>query len=191
MIDGGLTDAQKETFPALASYIALRVADGTDAATLVKGQLAVAQRDGDTLTGFTGVQIPGVLDDLYADALDGVELGVSFRATSRPSACGRPTAQSATLLTWDAGATGDPQRHEATWDAASGTWSVAGTKALKGDEYLWEVVVYAPTTGRDRDEPRHRPVLGRAHARTPSARSRSTSPTRRTSRRRGRRRRRR
>ena len=40
-----------------------------------------------------------------------------------------------------------PQRHEATWDAASGTWSVAGKSALKGDEYLWEVVVYAPTTG--------------------------------------------
>ncbi len=45
----------------------------------MKGQLAVAQRNGDTLTGFTGVQIPGVLDDLYADALEGTDLGVAFR----------------------------------------------------------------------------------------------------------------
>ena len=147
VIDGGLTDAQKETFPALSSYIALRV-EGQDPATLVKGQLAVAQRNAaGVLTGFTGVQIPGVLDDLYADALDGVKLGVSFKGSKPTFRLWAPTAQSATLLTWDAGATGDAQRHEATWDAASGTWSVAGKSALKGDEYLWEVVVYAPTTG--------------------------------------------
>ncbi|HEY5874045.1 MAG TPA: pullulanase-type alpha-1,6-glucosidase, partial [Ilumatobacteraceae bacterium] len=147
VIDGGLTEAQKASFPALESYVALRVPDGTDAATLVKGQLAVAQRNGDTLTGFTGVQIPGALDDLYADALDDVKLGVSFQGSKPTFRLWAPTAQSATLLTWDAGATGDAQRHEAKWDAASGTWSVAGKSALKGDEYLWEVVVYAPTTG--------------------------------------------
>lgn len=147
VIEGGLTEAQKDAFPALSSYVALRVADGTDAASLVKGQLAVAQRKGDTLTGFTGVQIPGVLDDLYAAALADVPLGVSFRGSNPTFRLWAPTAQSATLLTWDAGATGEPQRHDATWDAASGTWTVAGKKALKGDEYLWEVVVYAPTTG--------------------------------------------
>ncbi len=147
VIEGGLTDAQRAAFPALSSYVALRVADGTDAAALVKGQLAVAQRSGETLTGFTGVQIPGVLDDLYADALEGTDLGVAFQGKKPTFRLWAPTAQSATLLTWDAGATGEAQRHDATWDAASGTWSVAGTKALKDDEYLWEVVVYAPTTG--------------------------------------------
>ena len=93
------------------------------------------------------MQIPGVLDDLYADALDDVKLGVSFQGSKPTFRLWAPTAQTATLLTWDAGATGDALRHEATWDAASGTWSVAGKSALKGDEYLWEVVVYAPTTG--------------------------------------------
>jgi pullulanase-type alpha-1,6-glucosidase len=152
VVEGGLTDAQKEAFPALSSYTALRVADGTDAAALVKGQLAVAQRNGDTLTGFTGVQIPGVLDDLYAAALADIALGVTFKGSNPTFRLWAPTAHSATLLTWDpskssGGATGEPQRHEATWDAASGTWTVAGKKALTGDEYLWEVVVYAPTTG--------------------------------------------
>lgn len=147
-IDGGLTDEQEERFPALAEFIALEVADGTDAAALLRGQLMVSQRDADgAVRAFTGVQIPGVLDDLYADAVAGVELGVSFDGKKPTFRLWAPTAQAATLLTWDAGADGDAARHEATWDEASGIWTVEGGKKLKGDEYLWEVVVYAPTTG--------------------------------------------
>lgn len=147
-VDGDLTDAQQQRFPALADYVALRVEEGTDAAALVRGQLMVSQRDADgTIRAFTGVQIPGVLDDLYADAVADADLGVTFQGRKPTFRLWAPTAQSATLLTWDAGTDGDPVRHEATWDAASGIWTVAGAKSLKGDEYLWEVVVYAPTTG--------------------------------------------
>ncbi|HEX5859795.1 MAG TPA: pullulanase-type alpha-1,6-glucosidase [Microbacterium sp.] len=148
LVTSGLTADQKAAFPALAGYVALRV-EAADAAALVKGQLAVAQRNGaGALSAFTGVQIPGVLDDLYAAELDGKTLGVAFKGKKPTFRLWAPTAQEATLLTWDAGATGDPTRHEAAWDAASGTWSVAGASALKGDEYLWEVRVYAPTTGK-------------------------------------------
>ncbi|KAF2412863.1 alpha-1,6-glucosidase [Microbacterium sp. B35-04] len=152
-VDGDLTEAQQERFPALASYVALRVADDTDAAALLRGQLLVSQRDADgTVRAFTGVQIPGVLDDLYADAVADADLGVTFTKDKPTFRLWAPTAQSATLLTWDASTgsgtgSGDPVRHEATWDAASGIWTVKGGKALRGDEYLWEVVVYAPTTG--------------------------------------------
>jgi len=147
-IDGGLTEAQLARFPALAGYIALKVTDA-DAAALVRTQLAVAQRDASgALTAFTAVQIPGVLDDLYATALDEVELGVTFSGKKPTFRLWAPTAQSATLLTWKTGGTGDPARHDATWDAASGTWTVKGGKSLKGAEYLWEVVVYAPSTGK-------------------------------------------
>ena len=155
-IDGGLTDDQKERFPALAGYVALHV-DGTDpeaTAALLKGQLMVAQRGaGGALTAFTGVQIPGVLDDLYADATADADLGVAFQGGKPTFRLWAPTAQTATLLTWDPSTgsgtkDGDPVRHEAQWDAASGIWTVAGKKALAGAEYLWEVVVYAPTTGK-------------------------------------------
>lgn len=147
-VEGDLTEAQQERFPAIKSYVALRVADGTDAAALLRGQLQVSQRDADgTVRAFTGVQIPGVLDDLYADAVADADLGVTFAKDKPTFRLWAPTSQSATLLTWDAGTDGDPVRHEATWDAASGIWTVSGAKALKGDEYLWEVVVYAPTTG--------------------------------------------
>lgn len=150
-VGGGLTAAQKERFPALAGYVALHV-EGQDRAAveaLLKGQLMVAQRgSAGALAAFTGVQIPGVLDDLYAGAVAEADLGVGFAANKPTFRLWAPTAQRATLLTWDAGTEGDPVRHEATWDAASGIWTVAGTKALKGDEYLWEVAVYAPTTGK-------------------------------------------
>lgn len=148
-IVGGLTDEQTARFPALADYTALRV-DGLDRAAvadLLRGQLRVARRDGTgALIALTGVQIPGVLDDLYADAAADDALGVTFRGAKPTFRLWAPTAQSATLLTWDAGAAGTPARHAATFDAAAGTWSVAGTRALKGDEYQWEVVVYAPST---------------------------------------------
>ena len=155
VVDGGLSEEQLALFPALEGGVALHAEDlHRDAvAALLQGQLMVAQRGADgTLTGFTGVQIPGVLDDLYADAVAGVELGADFSGKKPAFRVWAPTAQRVTLLTWDPSAGsgdagGDPQRHEATWDAASGVWSVTGTKALVGDEYLWEVVVYAPTTG--------------------------------------------
>ncbi|GEB95080.1 pullulanase-type alpha-1,6-glucosidase [Microbacterium lacticum] len=150
-VGDGLTDAQRARFPALSGFVALHV-EGQDrdaVATLLRGQLAVAQRGADgKLTAYTGVQIPGVLDDLYADAVADDDLGVSFRGSKPTFRVWAPTAQTATLLTWDAGATGDPARREASFDSASGTWSVTGGKALTGDEYLWEVGVYAPTTGK-------------------------------------------
>jgi pullulanase-type alpha-1,6-glucosidase len=155
-VDGGLTAEQQERFPALAGFTALRM-EGASASALLRGQLMVSQRDAaGVLKAFTGVQIPGVLDDLFADAVDDVPLGVTFKANKPTFRLWAPTAQKATLLTWDpstaSGAGGGSgteaaERHEATWDEASGVWTVAGTKALKGDEYLWEVVVYAPTTG--------------------------------------------
>ncbi|WP_067195166.1 pullulanase-type alpha-1,6-glucosidase [Microbacterium sp. XT11] len=149
VIDGGLTTEQLERFPALKGSVALRVPDDADAAALVRTRLAVAQRDtAGALTAFTGVQLPGVLDDLYATALDDVTLGVTFRGVNPTFRLWAPTAQSATLLTWPAGSTGEPTRREAAWDAASGVWTVKGKKALKGVEYLWEVVVYAPSTGK-------------------------------------------
>ncbi|BDZ40386.1 alpha-1,6-glucosidase [Microbacterium suwonense] len=150
VVEGGLTDAQRQRFPALAGYLALQVPSDADVPALLRTQLAVAQTDtAGELTAFTGVQIPGVLDDLYAAESADLELGVTFSGDAPTFRLWAPTAQSATLLTWDAdAAAGDPIRHEADYDAASGVWAVKGGDALRGDEYLWQVEVYAPTTGR-------------------------------------------
>lgn len=147
-VDGTLTEEQAARFPALAGSLALKVPDA-DAAALVRTQLAVSQSGVDgTVTAYTGVQLPGVLDDLYASALEDVDLGVTFQGKKPTFRLWAPTAQQVTLLTWNEGAGGDPVRHEATWDEASGVWQVKGDKKLKNDEFLWEVVVYAPSTGK-------------------------------------------
>ncbi|MBP2436285.1 pullulanase-type alpha-1,6-glucosidase [Microbacterium amylolyticum] len=161
VIDGGLTDAQSERFPALAGATALRV-DGLDRATIadtLSGQVAVAQYDaGGELRAFTGVQLPGVLDDLYADAAANADLGVSFASDDSLVASftggapsfrvWAPTAQDVTLLTWEPGAAGDPTRHAATFDEESGVWGAVPFGVTTGTEYLWEVSVYAHSTRR-------------------------------------------
>ncbi|WP_189350385.1 pullulanase-type alpha-1,6-glucosidase [Zhihengliuella salsuginis] len=164
-VEGGLTEEQRERFPHLADALALRL-ETDDAATLLRGQLALAryatteEAAGDaaaqpTLTAFTGVQIPGAVDDLYAEALADVELGATFTGKKPTFRLWAPTAQTATLLTWPAGTSEgddsagvDPTRHEAELDPASGTWTVPGHPRLADAEYQWEVRVYAPETGR-------------------------------------------
>ncbi|MGC5224587.1 pullulanase-type alpha-1,6-glucosidase [Micromonospora sp. DT81.3] len=151
VVEGGLTAEQEKRFPGLAGFTALSL-EGVDrdaAGVLLKGQLMVSQRDAAGVAkAFTGVQLPGVLDDLYADGVQDAALGVSFEGSAPSFALWAPTAQAATLLTWDAGAEGDPARHDATWDEASGVWTVNGGTSLVGDEYRWEVIVYAHSTGK-------------------------------------------
>ncbi|GAA1808969.1 pullulanase-type alpha-1,6-glucosidase [Agromyces neolithicus] len=144
----GLSDAQLAKFPQLDGVIALHPVgvDRAAVAQLLTEQVAVAQRaSDDTLTAFTGVQVPGVLDDLYADAVASVPLGVTWDGDAAKLTLWAPTAQSVSLERWTAGAAGDPELIEAAFDAADGTWSVDGLAA--GDEYRWSLDVYAPTTG--------------------------------------------
>ncbi|MBT2516684.1 pullulanase-type alpha-1,6-glucosidase [Streptomyces sp. ISL-90] len=143
----GLSDAQLAKFPALEGFLALRPI-GLDRAAvqqLLTEQLAVSQTTEDALSAFTGVQVPGVLDDLYADAVASVPLGVSWQGDAASATLWAPTAQAVSLERWDAGASGDPQVIEATFDEADGTWNVDGLGA--GDEYRWSLQVFAPTTG--------------------------------------------
>ncbi|WP_156760843.1 pullulanase-type alpha-1,6-glucosidase [Microbacterium karelineae] len=151
VVDGGLTDAQRTRFPTLADATALRIdaGDRDAAADLLRGQLAVAQHDADgALTAFTGVQLPGVIDDLYAEEAAGEELGAVFRGRKATFRLWAPTAQQVTLLTWGEG-DADPRRLDAERDDDSGSWTVKRPKGVEsGDEYLWEVRVYAPETGR-------------------------------------------
>ena len=150
VVDGGLTDAQLKRFPALGGSTALHV-EGTDAAAaaeLLRGQLQVAQYDADgALAAFTGVQIPGVIDALYAKAGDDDTLGVTFAGDAATFRLWAPTAREVALLTWGDG--DEPTRHEAERDDESGTWTVAEPDGVEsGTEYEWEVRVYAPETGK-------------------------------------------
>ena len=126
-------------FPALAGYTALRL-DHADARKILTGQLGLAQYDDvGRLLDATGVQIPGVLDDLYDQAADR-SYGVTWRNGAPRFTLWAPTAQKAVLLV---GSQRVAMRHN-----DDGSWSVDGPKAWKNALYRFEVTVFAPSTGK-------------------------------------------
>jgi len=113
---------------------------------ILKGQIAVlALKDGGRVDA-TGLQIPGVLDDLYT--YDG-ELGVSWTGGTTTIRVWAPTAKSVTFHLFD---DADPATTSATTpmtlDPATGVWSITGDASWKGKFYLFEVEVYVHSTGQ-------------------------------------------
>ncbi|GAB2684785.1 pullulanase-type alpha-1,6-glucosidase [Thalassiella azotivora] len=146
---GGLPQDVRERFPHLADHLALRLDRRTarDAESILTGQVAVAQYDDlGRLTDATGVQVPGVVDDLWPGATD-ADLGVTWRGRVPSLALWAPTAKDVDVLVWPAGGAGDPQRLDARRDR-DGVWTVVGRPTWKDAEYLWAVRVYAPSTGQ-------------------------------------------
>jgi pullulanase len=122
-------------------------ADLAEIPGILQGQVAVASTNGDGVRlDATGLQIPGVLDDLYS--FDG-DLGVVWDGATPTLRVWAPTATSVNLMLFDdAGAATVPTSHAMTRDDASGTWSVTGDSSWNMKYYLYEVEVYAPTTGQ-------------------------------------------
>lgn len=143
---GGLPKPLQAKFPQLAEYEALTVpASGRrQLATLLTAQLAVASFAADgSLTQVTGVQLPGVLDDVYASAQRRT-LGPVWRG-GRPSVrVWAPTAQNVDLLVQPVGSTSE--RRVAMRRDDDGVWHVRGTEAWRNARYRFAVRVYAPST---------------------------------------------
>ncbi|MBB5118659.1 pullulanase-type alpha-1,6-glucosidase [Streptomyces eurocidicus] len=136
-LPGGLTPAQRAKYPHLAAgYDAYRVDARGRERTALTGRL-VAETDGVA----TGVQIPGVLDDLYATAAAGAKLGPVFRG-------GRPTlsvwAPTASRVALELDGRTLPMRR----DDASGVWSAEGSRDWAGKPYRYAVTVRAPAAGK-------------------------------------------
>lgn len=133
-------------YPHLREYAVFQVTDTANIAEALKGQTAVIAR---SLSGravdATGIQIPGVLDDLYP--YDG-ELGVTFDGDIPTLRVWAPTAQSVTLNLFDSERASYANKVPMEWDASTGAWSVTGEADWKGKYYLYEVKVFAPYTGK-------------------------------------------
>jgi hypothetical protein len=125
-----LTDAQKAAYPHLAARPAYRLdpRDRDKAATALRGPLAAVQRaagdDGHVLHR-TGVQIPGVLDDLYAARARRARLGPVFHGALPTLSVWAPTARSVSLDL-------DGRTVAMRRDARSGVWSVTGSPDWRG-----------------------------------------------------------
>lgn len=142
----GLTDDILARFPHLAGFAALKI--GPDDLAIVPGILrsqfgiAAIGEDGTALDG-TGIQIPGVLDDLFT--YDGA-LGVTYEGDIPTLRVWAPTAQRVRLhLFDDADPDTDAEVVNMDFDRDTGVWSVTGDASWTGKYYQYGVRVYAPS----------------------------------------------
>ncbi|MER6997862.1 pullulanase-type alpha-1,6-glucosidase [Streptomyces sp. NPDC000410] len=146
-----LTDAQKTRFPHLKDHPAFTVdpRDRDRVRGALRGQLIATQRaaggtsqaggsGGGALLAATGVQIPGVLDDLYAPEATLAALGPVFRGGRPTLSVWAPTARTVAL---ELDGKTVPMRR----DDASGVWSATGPASWRGKPYRYVVQVWAPS----------------------------------------------
>ncbi|MFD8548937.1 pullulanase-type alpha-1,6-glucosidase [Streptomyces sp. NPDC059649] len=140
---GRLTPAERAAFPHLSGYPAFTV-DPRDrglARTALRGRLVATQHTADGRSATTGVQIPGVLDDLYGPHARHAALGPVFHHGRPTLSVWAPTARTVAL---ELDGRTVPMRR----DDRSGIWRVQGQRDWAGKPYRYLVTVWAPTVGR-------------------------------------------
>lgn len=142
----GFTSAQAAQYPQLAGYAVFTVPSTVPVTTLkqiLTGEIAVVAANTGTgaLQFLTGVQDPGVLDDLFYYS---GPLGPVFSSSGVSINVWAPTAQSVKLLLYAHEADTTPVQ-TIPMANANGVWTAQGQKSWKGEYYLYEVVVYVPS----------------------------------------------
>jgi pullulanase-type alpha-1,6-glucosidase len=146
----GLPADVKTDWPHLAAYDALRLApkyanNRKLLTQILSGQVAIAEYDDlGLLVDATGVQLPGVLDDLYSGATQR-PLGLWWVFNRPILSLWAPTAKNVTLLVDPPGAV-DETRVPMGRDQ-DGIWTAWGNAAWTNGSYLYEVEVFDPIGG--------------------------------------------
>ncbi|MEV3982940.1 pullulanase-type alpha-1,6-glucosidase [Nonomuraea sp. NPDC049758] len=138
---GALDDVRRRAWPHLAGGTALKLRpeDAGLVKEALRGQVVAVARDGSgAVAAATGVQIPGVLDDVYAGAVR-AGLGPSGRLLPR-LALWAPTARRVELALGG-------RRHAMRLDEETGVWSIRGLPTWYGKDYTYRVTVYSPAAG--------------------------------------------
>ncbi|MDR1712187.1 MAG: pullulanase-type alpha-1,6-glucosidase [Propionibacteriaceae bacterium] len=142
---GPLPEKLAEKHPHLRDYLALRL-DADIAAEALLGQVLLSVA-GPGCSASSGLQISGVLDDLYADAAH-AELGVSWRGETPVLRVWAPTATDVWLTLWDSPATlHEPPGIIPMTRRLDGVWELAGEPDWDGRPYRYRVRVYSPARG--------------------------------------------
>jgi pullulanase-type alpha-1,6-glucosidase len=147
---GGLDGALAAKYPHLAGSTVLKLPAeaARQARDLLKGQLIlIAQDEAGTAIATTGVQIPGVLDEVYASAAKR-DLGLRWKSDRPELSLWAPTARNVTLHVYDNGSGGEPKASVPMKVGQDGVWSALGDKGWEGDYYLFEVEVFVHETGK-------------------------------------------
>ncbi|XP_043704534.1 pullulanase 1, chloroplastic isoform X3 [Telopea speciosissima] len=140
---GGLPLNVIEKFPHICNYRAFKVPSTVDVKSLLKCQLAVApfHADGQCISA-TGLQLPGVLDDLFAYS---GPLGAVFTEEAVSLYLWAPTAQVVRACIYSDPSGGTPLE-SVLLEEDNGVWSVNGPRTWEGCYYVYEVSVYHPST---------------------------------------------
>jgi pullulanase-type alpha-1,6-glucosidase len=147
-VGGGPSAEIAARFPHLKGHTALRLPEAELAKVpdMFRGQVAVTALDpAGRVIDSTGLQLPGVLDDIYR--YDG-PLGVTWEGGAPALRVWAPTARAVGLLLYDDSTTGTNTGVAMSFDGASGVWSVTGDASWRNKYYLLSVQVYVPSTGR-------------------------------------------
>jgi pullulanase-type alpha-1,6-glucosidase len=144
---GGLTEAQRQAWPAYWNYKAFNVnADGDAIREALRGQLVAVERDHTGLAWYaTGVQTAGAVDDVYSAALD-ADLGVTWKGKKPQLALWAPTARSVGLELFDSPEDTSPELHEMSFSERTGVWTVKGAKGWDRKYYRFAVEVWHPAS---------------------------------------------
>ncbi|MCA9835325.1 MAG: pullulanase-type alpha-1,6-glucosidase [Trueperaceae bacterium] len=155
--EAGLPAEVLAKFPHLAAYSALRIGDTipeladqklAQVPELLREQLAVAMTHSGQVLDATGLQLPGVLDALYADTAQSENLGLNWQADTPTLKVWAPTAQTVRLRRFVSPGDAPLEVLDMTLNPESGVWSIMGGPEWKGSYYLFEVTVFAPSTGK-------------------------------------------
>ncbi len=148
-LPGGLPERLRAAYPHLAAGQAFGVAfrDDGQLRDAIRSPLIAVQRDErDQPVAATGVQTPGVLDDLFAAAA-AEELGPVWRDGTPRLAVWAPNARSVTLKLYATASGSSHRLVPMRRDDITGIWSVTGLPDWKGWYYTFLVTVYAPSAG--------------------------------------------
>ncbi len=144
----GPGEAVRRKFPHLADLPALALADADQPLVpeVLRAQALVAAygADGHFIEA-TALQLPGVLDDLYAYA---GPLGVAWEGGRPVLRVWAPTARAVRLHLFPASTGPARSRQPMTFDPATGVWSLTGERTWRDWFYLYEVDVFTRATGR-------------------------------------------
>jgi len=147
---GPLPGGAPDLFPHLAGRPVYRI-DPRDIGLVpeaVRCQVVATLRDpGGRLVAASGVQLAGVLDDLYGAAVH-EDLGPTWSGGIPRLAVWAPTARTVELVLYETAGAPEGRTVPMHRDDSTGVWWVLGDHAWRGRYYTYRVTVYAPDQGR-------------------------------------------
>lgn len=145
-----LTNEVAARFKYVPAGVMLKVkdADVDRLKNLHKQQIILVQENakGEVLNA-TALQIAGALDDIYSDAKNVNDLGVTVTATNTAFKLWAPTAQHVSVCIYSKGSGVATAVENMQWDEATGVWSFAKPTDLSGNYYRYLVDVFVNGVG--------------------------------------------